>query len=603
MDDSDAFKVPSLLPQDLQIIQDLVGRLPKPEPVEDGLVVTKVEESDSIASTSDGEESDGENSEAEVEAGILTVEGEDSDGIKLEDRASENSESSDSSDDEADVPSRKGNAASAVNTMADDDDDEEGGGGATTAAAARTKNEVAEVNFNIPDVEEVGETESLERVGEVMSVSSNVVIIRGTAGQAQIALDADTLLVFEDRKVLGYVYETFGPTLQPFYQVRFGEKYPLDTEKVQVSRPVFHVPRRSRFVNVTELRKIKGSDASNVHDEEVAEYEMEFSDDEEEAAHKARLKQQRRASQEPSSSRFSTPTPSQMRDSEMSPASMYSSNPYDEHGVYDDPGAGPSRSAPLPYDDPYSDDFPMDSAAPAPTQEPSVPRILPPKPPRLSESREFERGRGRGRGRGRDRGGPDRGAGRDGSDRGVGRGRGRGRGGDRGRGNDRARGRGSWGGGGSRAPSHQPDGNMPMSPGFQQSFPASPNQYGGPAHQQPGAPWSFDPHFQQQQQPQGMNMNMGSGMPMSPPAFNGGGGGGGPGMGFVQPHINPRFAAQLGFNMNWMQQQQQFMPQNFQFGGMNTPGAGQHQQQPGWFGGSPGHPPASQQHEPGSGQE
>ena len=88
------------------------------------------------------------------------------------------------------------------------------------------------------------------------------------------------------------VYETFGPTLQPFYQIRFGEKYPLDAEKVQVSRPVFHVPRRSRFVNVAELRKLKGSDASNVHDEEVAEYEMEFSDDEEEAAHKARLKQQ-----------------------------------------------------------------------------------------------------------------------------------------------------------------------------------------------------------------------------------------------------------------------------------------------------------------------
>ena len=76
------------------------------------------------------------------------------------------------------------------------------------------------------------------------------------------------------------VYETFGPTLQPFYQIRFGEKYPLDAEKVQVSRPVFHVPRRSRFVNVAELRKLKGSDASNVHDEEVAEYELEFSDDE-----------------------------------------------------------------------------------------------------------------------------------------------------------------------------------------------------------------------------------------------------------------------------------------------------------------------------------
>ena len=83
MDDSDAFKVPSLLPQDLQIIQELVGRIPKPEPVEPELVVTKAEESESITSSSDGEDSDGENSETEVEAGILAVEAEESDGIKL----------------------------------------------------------------------------------------------------------------------------------------------------------------------------------------------------------------------------------------------------------------------------------------------------------------------------------------------------------------------------------------------------------------------------------------------------------------------------------------------------------------------------------------
>lgn len=119
-----------------------------------------------------------------------------------EDRASESSESS---DDERDASPHKKNAAPVTVALADDDDDEEGGSGATTAAAARTQNEVVEVDFNVPDVDEVGESEALERVGEVMSVSGNVVIVRGGAVQAQIALDADTLLVFEDRKVLGYV--------------------------------------------------------------------------------------------------------------------------------------------------------------------------------------------------------------------------------------------------------------------------------------------------------------------------------------------------------------------------------------------------------------
>ena len=56
-----------------------------------------------------------------------------------------------------------------------------------------------------------------------------------------------------------------------------------------LARQVFHVPGRSRFVAVDSIR-IKGSDASNLYDEEPAVYELEFSDDEAEAAHKRNLK-------------------------------------------------------------------------------------------------------------------------------------------------------------------------------------------------------------------------------------------------------------------------------------------------------------------------
>ena len=70
------------------------------------------------------------------------------------------------------------------------------------------------------------------------------------------------------------------------YQVKFNSQYPLDPEKVQVSKEVFHVPARSNFVFVRQLRALKGSDASNAHDEEPADDELEFSDDEEERAHK-----------------------------------------------------------------------------------------------------------------------------------------------------------------------------------------------------------------------------------------------------------------------------------------------------------------------------
>ncbi|KAI0033966.1 Gar1/Naf1 RNA binding region-domain-containing protein [Vararia minispora EC-137] len=383
-----SFKVPALLPQDLSIIQDIIGPLPSQTPI---LHTAKTESlnDDSIASSSDDESASDEDSENEVKAEIL-------DGLeycpserplKSEGPAEPSPDSSDSdSSVEDEIPFRRGNQPP-VGLMMDADEDEDGESGVPTASAVLTKNEVVEVDFNVPEIDEVSADEELERVGYVMSVVNNVVIVRGTAAESlgrmsEKALDADTLLVFEDRKVLGYVYETFGPTSQPFYQVRFGEKYPLSLERVSVGRPVFYLPRYGKFVFVSELRRLKGSDASNVHDEEPAEYELEFSDDEEEAAHRARMKQQRQGSQAPSSSsRYSTPIPSQMRDSDMAAEEPYGSNPYDAHGIYDDLGAGPSRAAPLPYDDPYSDSFgigsPIASASGSPPRFDDQPQHQP----------------------------------------------------------------------------------------------------------------------------------------------------------------------------------------------------------------------------------
>lgn len=79
-----------------------------------------------------------------------------------------------------------------------------------TAAQVRTKNEIEETAIAIPNIEEVGPHEALEKVGEVMSIVDKVVIVKGSASEiltraSERALDSDTLLVFEDRKVLGYV--------------------------------------------------------------------------------------------------------------------------------------------------------------------------------------------------------------------------------------------------------------------------------------------------------------------------------------------------------------------------------------------------------------
>ena len=194
----------------------------------------------------------------------------------------------------------------------EDDDDDDEGGAVAAAVALRTKNELPEPDIMIPPIAEVGPDEQLEKVGEIMNIINNVVVVKGEASStyraSEHALDSETLLVYEDRKVLGYVsgalplllltfrpfaqiYETFGPTYQPMYQVKFSSAHPLDLNEARVSRPVFHVPARSKYVFVAALTKLRGSDASNVHDEEPAEYELEFSDDEAEAAHKAKIRE------------------------------------------------------------------------------------------------------------------------------------------------------------------------------------------------------------------------------------------------------------------------------------------------------------------------
>jgi hypothetical protein len=74
------------------------------------------------------------------------------------------------------------------------------------------------------------------------------------------------------------------------YQVKFSDANPLDPEQMQIARDVFHVPQRSRFIFLNQIKQMKGSDASNVYDEEPADHELEFSDDEAEAAFKSSLK-------------------------------------------------------------------------------------------------------------------------------------------------------------------------------------------------------------------------------------------------------------------------------------------------------------------------
>ncbi len=84
------------------------------------------------------------------------------------------------------------------------------------------------------------------------------------------------------------IFETFGPTLRPMYSIRFPSAESINQRNIAVGQRVYHTPQRSHFIFPSSLAQIKGSDASNVYDEEPDSDEREFSDDEQERAAKQR---------------------------------------------------------------------------------------------------------------------------------------------------------------------------------------------------------------------------------------------------------------------------------------------------------------------------
>jgi hypothetical protein len=96
------------------------------------------------------------------------------------------------------------------NNHLQEDDDEDPVPNASSGTYFQTKHEVAESDIVIPKVDRIDPDEVLEKVGEVMNIVDRVVIIKGNPSNmlnrgSDRALDSDTLLVFDDRTVMGYV--------------------------------------------------------------------------------------------------------------------------------------------------------------------------------------------------------------------------------------------------------------------------------------------------------------------------------------------------------------------------------------------------------------
>ena len=66
----------------------------------------------------------------------------------------------------------------------------------------------------------VPEREPIYAIGIVDKIIDRLVVVHSFKDM-EAALDEDTVLLLEDRSVIGKIYETFGPVPQPYYSVRF----------------------------------------------------------------------------------------------------------------------------------------------------------------------------------------------------------------------------------------------------------------------------------------------------------------------------------------------------------------------------------------------
>ncbi|KAL2220713.1 putative snoRNP assembly factor Naf1 [Thermoascus aurantiacus ATCC 26904] len=298
--------------------------------------------------------------------------------------------SSDDSDEDADypilTPEEQARILMQAEAGSDDEAEAKGKGG-----YVKTANEQPEEILPIPDITITPEMK-IEFLGQVETIVENTVLIKGSVSGEYQVLESGSLLCFEDRTVMGVVSETLGRVEQPLYAVRYESPASVAERGISKGKSVFYVSSHSTFVFTQPLRGMKGSDASNFHDEEVGEDELDFSDDEAEAEYKRKQKQKRQEKKEAKN----------------------------EHGGFGRPKKeppGPSKlSQELNYDDEGGED------GYTPLQRPDNLHEMMGNKEAPVEGSDHSRGGPRG-GRGRGTG-PDRGSGRNRGGAGGGRGRG-----------------------------------------------------------------------------------------------------------------------------------------------------------------------------------
>lgn len=363
------------------------------------------------------------------------------------DSSTDSSDSDDSDEDEEDYPILSAEETARILMQAEGGSDDEGDNKAGAGSHLRTTNEQIEDAPPIPDIK-VTEDMKIVPLGYLESMVENLILIKATVSGDYQVLESNSILCLEDRTVIGVVADTLGRVEEPLYTVRYQDPAKIQELGLEKGKHIFYVESHSEFVFTQPLKGMKGSDASNFHDEEVAEDEIEFSDDEAEAEYKRRLKQKKKEKKD---------------------------NRGDGGKPKNAPGPSPLGRGELNYDDDGGNRAAEDGytplARPKNYQEmmnhPEAHTEAPPS---------FQNNRGNFRGRGRGRGGFDGGSGR-------------------GRGNDR-RGRGNYHNNYAQDSSHRSDYSR------ENPTPSQYQNYHAPSASFPAQQYAQYPSFPQQHQQQ-----------------------------------------------------------------------------------------------------
>ncbi|KAI1639083.1 Gar1/Naf1 RNA binding region-domain-containing protein [Biscogniauxia mediterranea] len=169
----------------------------------------------------------------------------------------------------------------------DDEGDGKTKGG--SGAQVRTKNELPEEVIPKPDVTLTAET-AITELGEIEHIVENTVVIKAnTTGEYQV-LDSGSVVCLENRSVIAAIADLIGSVRQPRYTARFNSEEEIKELGLELGTKIFYPPSHATSVFTQALRGDKGTDASNWHDEEAGDDEVEFSDDEKEAEYKRQQK-------------------------------------------------------------------------------------------------------------------------------------------------------------------------------------------------------------------------------------------------------------------------------------------------------------------------